>query len=162
MAQLSPSLPISPEDIHNGMRTVPEARGSWTTTRVSTRPRGKVHRTRNSSCFALRWTTLHDGNGDERCVKATVGVPSALIFEQRGRHRCLSNKFRYPIFHHNLRQFCNLLYLNGFTPRQIMGRSRQFLDGFNSVTRIRDVLLLAAACRTARNTHCCGTCSRMC
>ena len=45
--------------------------------------------------------------------------------EQHGRHRCLCNKHRYPVFHCNLRHFCNLLYLKGFGPRQSMARFRQ-------------------------------------
>ena len=60
--------------------------------------------------------------------------------EQHGRHHCLCDKFRHPVFRHTLRSFRNFVYQNGFSPLHCMARSRQYLDGFNNVTRIIDVL----------------------
>ena len=85
---------------------------------------------------------------DNQCADGTR-------FEQHGRHRCLCNKislFHIPSQPSGFSQFS--------VSEWLQSRSQQFLDGFNNATRISDVLLHAAACRMARNTHCYGTCLR--
>ena len=57
------------------------------------------------SVSALRWTTLPDGNRDERCLKTTVGVPSAVISNSMGDTAASATSFAIPSSHDNIRRF---------------------------------------------------------
>ena len=100
-----------------------------------------------------------DGNRDECCRKTTIGVSSALISNSMGDIAPSATSLAIP-FSITTFDVSAIMYQNGFSPRRSVARSRQFLKVFNNATRNSDLLLHAAACRMARNTHCYGTCSR--
>ena len=111
---------------------------------MSTRPPGKMHqtswfRTKLLRLFRLAMDDLTRRQPQRVMLEDYCWCAVGTHFEEHGRHRCLCNKFL--AISHSITTFhvSAILCQNGFSPRQNMVRSRQFLDGFNNVTRINDV-----------------------
>ena len=113
---LQPSLPVSHEEFQDGMNTFPvfQRHGDVDdNTRFHTHMWKGAPNTLLLQDTLLRLLRLEMDDLTRRQPRRVMLERRLLVcvgtnFEQHGRHPCLWNKFRYTIFHHNLRRFRNL------------------------------------------------------
>ena len=104
MAQLSPSLPISPEDFHNGMSTTPvfQRHGvvdditRFRTPNWQSAPQELIPHEELLRLFRFAMEDLTRRQPRRVMLEADYGCAVGTRFEQHGRHRCLCNRPRCP------------------------------------------------------------------